>query len=147
MEVGDEDIMTKTVTAVFVNEGLAAATLAALAEIGIDNEMTMNQGSKIIQSTPTEDEWIAVYEVICSFGGEIQFTANDYEVINKMYHIPEESYEHDEPLTTKEISETGTLGNLNDQLADNAFIDPNFGIGNQDLLIPFLDPSNDDRKE
>lgn len=154
--------MTDTITAIFANEMHANATLAILANLGIEKHLTLlpesveridpllihrlNQGSSIIQFTITEEQWIASYEVICSLGGEVHFPSTNYEVINKMYHIPEETFEHDEANAQSNATEVGEISYSSDQLDDDAYIDPNFGLGNQDLLIPFLEEPNEDTK-
>lgn len=145
--------MVEQITAIFPNNELASASINILNDFGLnhsylenDQELIqdpylqhkLNQGATIIYFNVHDDQRIAAHEIIYSFAGELYDT--NIEVINRMYNIPEESYEKEpEPLIQGNTTESGTLGNPNDQLDDDAYIDPNIGIGNYDLLIPFIE--------
>lgn len=148
--------MADRMTAIFTSEELAYATIQMLMNLGLDhhikvlNEINplqcqdkqylqhkLNQGATILTIDVPDENWITIYEVIHSYAGETYSQISETEVINSMYNIPEDELKQvNGDLNQYEV---GTYGYPYDQLDDDAYIDPNIGIGNYDLLIPFIE--------
>lgn len=146
------------IVATFSHYGLAHAVFEQLRQFGIPlhyhniislehgNDINndrffhlLQQGSCLLNFEVQEEDFIFVYEVICSFGGTFEILHN--EVLQRMYQIPEESYEQN----IKSQSKEKLANNLrNDLLADDVYIDPNIGIGDYDLLHPIFEEYDDE---
>lgn len=99
----------------------------------------LQQGYCLLKLEVTEDDFIFVYEVICAFGGNFELLHN--EVFQRMYQIPEESYEQ---FHKRQVKENAQQKSRYDLLDDEAYIDPNIGLGDYDLLNPIFDEYEDE---
>ncbi len=144
--------MTREVIAIFENEEIASAAIHFLQQIGSTASIGSSVSKEkqdasvmVIINTEVENE-IAIYEIIRSFSGEYDPNTYNVGVMNSMYNIPEESYEDNETEPIENEFEVGTLGYPFDLLNDDAYIDPNIGLGDHDLLIPFMEPQTPEQQ-
>lgn len=147
--------MTQIVTAIFENERIATEASNFLQLLSMDaydapiiaKDRLKDSNGVSIQLRVHTDQIIAAYEIVRSFSGEL-ITPYFEEVMHAMYNIPEESFETDaadDLESAKQKHEVGTLGYPFDLLNDNAYIDPNIGLGDHDLLIPFMEPEEQEQ--
>lgn len=112
----------------------------------------LNQGAGVIQLETDHDNWIAAHEILRSLAGEVYHHNDMDEVFQEMYQIPNEADGENREMREVEgenleelKDEVGTYGYPYDLLDDNAYIDPNIGVGDHDLLKPYYPPHEYER--